>query len=128
MIVSRILDAKSTGNKASIKINGEEFSKDEDGINIVVVDFNSGQIESSDVFDTTQDSGSAKALVNYLQSLGDKKIIIGATKGNVGQFMFNEVYRTLVSTLYNIHFIALKFKMCFFKNILRFLFLYIKNS
>lgn len=97
MAANRILDALSSDKRASIKINGEEFSRNQDGFNLVVVDYDTGAVESSENFDTTQDSGSAKSMTNFLRSLGNKKIVIGATKGNAGQFMFNDVYKSLVS-------------------------------
>ena len=96
-LANRILDALSSDKRASIKINGEEFSRNQDGFNLVVVDYDTGAVESSENFDTTQDSGSAKSMTNFLRSLGNKKIVIGATKGNAGQFMFNDVYKSLVS-------------------------------
>uniref|UniRef100_A0A7M5XPK4 ILEI/PANDER domain-containing protein n=3 Tax=Clytia hemisphaerica TaxID=252671 RepID=A0A7M5XPK4_9CNID len=92
---NRLLDVSSSDKKASIRISGEEYSRNEDGFNLVVVDYPSGQVESSENFDTTQDAGSAKAMTNFIRSLGDKKIVIGATKGNAGQFMFNDVYKSL---------------------------------
>ena len=101
LIANRILDALSSDKRASIKINGEEFSRNQDGFNLVVVDYDTGAVESSENFDTTQDSGSAKSMTNFLRSLGNKKIIIGATKGNAGQFMFNDVYKSLVSNEQN---------------------------
>lgn len=90
------MDALSSDKRASIKINGEEFSRNGDGFNLVVVDYDTGAVESSENFDTTQDSGSAKAMTNFIRSLGDKKIVVGATKGNAGQFMFHDVYKSLV--------------------------------
>ena len=64
---------------------------------MVVVDFDTGLVEASENFDTSSDAGSAKSMTNFLRSLGDRKIIIGATKGNAGQFMFNDNYKSLVS-------------------------------
>jgi len=95
-IASRVLDVQSSNKKASIRINGEEVSKDDFGFNLVVLDFGSGEVEASESFDTTQDAGSAKAMTNFIRSLGDKKIVVGATKGNAGEFMVKDVYKSLV--------------------------------
>lgn len=94
--MGRIVDVKSAADKAAIKIDGQDWSKDQDGMNLVVMDFNSGQVETSEVFDTETDPGAGTSLRKFLSALGNDKIIVGATKGNAGEFMFNGEYRSLV--------------------------------
>ena len=92
----RLLNLQSTTQKASIKINNEDWSKDENGFNIVVMDFNTGAIEATENFDTTIDGGAAKAMSNFISSLKRGKVILGATKGEAGELMSDGAYNIMV--------------------------------
>ena len=92
----RLLNLQSTTQKASIKINNEDWSKDENGFNIVVMDFNTGAIEATENFDTTIDGGAAKAMSNFISSLKRGKVILGAAKGEAGELMSDGAYNIMV--------------------------------
>ena len=92
----RLLNLQSTTQKASIKINNEDRSKDENGFNIVVMDFNTGAIEATENFDTTIDGGAAKAMSNFISSLKRGKVILGAAKGEAGELMSDGAYNIMV--------------------------------
>ena len=92
----RLLNLQSTTQKASIKINNEDWSKDENGFNIVVMDFNTGAVEATENFDTTIDGGAAKAMSNFISSLKRGKVILGAAKGEAGELMSDGAYNTMV--------------------------------
>ena len=92
----RLLNLQSTTQKASIKINNEDWSKDENGFNIVVMDFNTGAIEATENFDTTIDGGAAKAMSNFISSLKRGKVSLGAAKGEAGELMSDGAYNIMV--------------------------------
>ena len=92
----RLLNLQSTTQKASIKINNEDWSKDENGFNIVVMDFNTGAVEATENFDTSIDGGAARAISNFISSLKRGKVILGAAKGEAGELMSNEAYSKMV--------------------------------
>ena len=92
----RLLNLQSTTQKASIKINNEDWSKDENGFNIVVMDFNTGAIEATENFDTKIDGGAAKAMSNFISSLKRGKVILGAAKGEAGELMSDGAYNIMV--------------------------------
>ena len=92
----RLLNLQSTTQKASIKINNEDWSKDENGFNIVVMDFNTGAVEATENFDTTIDGGAAKAMSNFISSLKRGKVILGAAKGEAGELMSDGAYNIMV--------------------------------
>jgi len=97
-LYGRLIDLQSSDTKAIIKINGEDWSKDENGFNIVVLDFTSGEVEATETFDTEIDGGAAKAMLNFIQSLHSGKVILLATKGRAGRLMNEEAYGILKET------------------------------
>lgn len=96
-LVGRLVDVESSDKRAVIKVNSEDWSKDENGFNVVVVDFNTGEVEATETFDTESDGGAAKAMTNFIRSLSPGKVILGATRGNAGRLMIDDAYRVLVS-------------------------------
>ena len=61
------------------------------------MDFNTGDVEATETFDTQEDGGAAKAMSNFLRSLYPGKVILCSTKENAGLNMIEEAYDLLVS-------------------------------
>merc|ERR1719494_8937 len=96
-LVGRFVDLKSSEKGSSIKVNGEDWSKDENGVNIVVVDFNSGEVEASENFDTEVDGGASRAMTNFIDSLSPGKVMLVSMRGNAGEHMSDDAYKSLES-------------------------------
>ena len=105
---------RSSELKAVIKINGQDRSKDENGFNIVTLDYNTGRMEATENFDTESDGGGAKAMANFLLALKPGKVVLVATKGNANQMMKKEAYKALVSSS---TFLSCCFKPFYFREV-----------
>ena len=102
ILVGRYVNLQSSETKAVIKINGQDWSKDEDGFNLVVLDFLTGEVEATESFDTAVDGGASRAMTSFIISLAPGKIILAATRGNAGELMGNTAYTALVISVINL--------------------------
>ncbi len=96
---SVMVDIQSSDTRAIIKVDGRDLSKDEDGFNIVILDYTTGKVEASENFNTQTDGAAAKAMANFLTTLKPATIILVATKGNANVDMTDEAYDVLVCIL-----------------------------
>ena len=96
---SVFVELQSSDTKASIRVNGKDYSKDDRGFNIVILDYTTGDIQASESFNTQSDGGSAKAMANFINSLKPATIILVATRGNADVDMNDDAYDALVSLL-----------------------------
>ena len=94
---SVFVELQSSDTKASIRVNGKDYSKDDRGFNIVILDYTTGDVQASESFNTQSDGGSAKAMANFINSLKPATIILVATRGNADVDMNDDAYDALVS-------------------------------
>ena len=90
------MDVKSSGKGSSIMVNGKEWSKDENGFNLVVLDVNTGEVFASETFDTVDDGGASESMSKFIDSLSPGKVILIAAKGSTGNHLSEDSYRALV--------------------------------
>lgn len=85
-------------NKAigTIEVDGEPFSENKIGFNIVVLDYPSFKVRTVKVFDTNMDAAKSQKLASFLMSLQETSIILVAVKGDVAGAIGQEVWDTLV--------------------------------
>ena len=94
---SVMVELQSSDSKATIKVNGRDISKDDRGFNIVILDYTTGNVQSSESFNTQNDGGSAKAMANFLSALKPATIVLVASKGDPNVDMTDDAYDELVS-------------------------------
>ena len=90
------VELSSTDTKATIRVNGKDYSKDDRGFNIVILDYTTGEVLGSESFNTQTDGGSSKAMSNFINSLKPATIILVATRGNADTDMTDDGYNALV--------------------------------
>ncbi|XP_012566124.2 uncharacterized protein PF3D7_1120600 [Hydra vulgaris] len=94
-LIGRYINIQSSDTNAVIKVNGQDWSKDEAGFNLVVLDFFTGEVDSTESFDTEVDGGASRAMTNFINSLAPGKLLLVATRGNAGELMGNNAYTAL---------------------------------
>ncbi len=92
-------------NSGSIKYNGKERSVNRRGLNVVVVDFNTGKFVSSKNFDTHGSRAATNRFIAFIDKIKPNSFVFVAAKDSYTLSMNSKAYSALVS----IDFITLVF-------------------
>ena len=88
---------------ASIKIDGKENAVNGRGFNVVVVSQINGRVLNRKRFDTAYSPAEAYKMVEFIESLPPKAIVLGIVKGDAHRFFFNG---TKLKTSMVLHFLC----------------------
>lgn len=94
-----IIDYKCWDARNSITINGKEYTRNNRGFNIAVIDFKSGEVEETISYDTYNDIQESRRLEEYIRKLPTNKIVCGVVKDEGHNRMTEGAKNAIVSVI-----------------------------
>jgi len=86
---------QEVGDFGLVYVDGRQVSLDERGYNVVVLDPESGAVESVAAFDTHLDEGASQALADFLQAVPDGSIVAVAVADEASRLLGEEALTAL---------------------------------
>ncbi|MFC1667924.1 interleukin-like EMT inducer domain-containing protein [Chlamydiota bacterium] len=83
------------GNSSSVIVNGKDYSKNETGYNIVVINKETGVVKNSVQFNTHKRSDAAHAMIQFIKEIKEGDIVALSVKDEASVFFTDEAEEAL---------------------------------